>query len=185
MSNPVKALEGEKVYLRPMEIEDADLLYTHLNNDSEMRRLTGTHNVFSKIEIQNSFQSLGQDSGRVGFAIVTQEGDHLVGDVALNEMVFPNNRDANFRIAIFDEYVGQGYGSEATKLMLDYGFGILNLHRIELDVYSINERAIHVYEKLGFKREGVKRENWYYDHKYYNSVVMSILENEYRKLYLK
>lgn len=69
--------------------------------------------------------------------------------------------------------------------MLEYGFGILNLHRIELDVYSINERATHVYEKIGFKIEGVKRENWYYDHQYYNSIIMSILDYEYRDLYHK
>lgn len=91
MSHQVKVLEGKKVYLRPMEVEDADVLYHSLNNDTEMRRLTGTHKIFSKLEIEESFQSLGQDKSRVGFAIVRQEDDKLVGDIALNEMYFPNN----------------------------------------------------------------------------------------------
>lgn len=185
MASSVRVLEDEKVYLRPLEIEDTDVLYKSFNSDTEMRRFTGTQRVFTKIEIQNSFQNFSQDKTRVGFGIIRKEDDQLVGDIALNEMYSPSNRDANFRIAIFDTYVGHGYGTSATKLMLDYGFGILNLHRIELDVYSFNERAIHVYEKLGFKREGIKRDNWYYDHKYYSSVVMSILEDEYRELYQK
>ncbi len=182
MSRQVKVLEGDKVYLRPMEVTDADILYQSFNNDKELRRLTGTHKVFSKIEIENSIQNLGQDNSQVGFAIVNQKDDQLVGDIALNEMHFPNNRDANFRIAIFDAYTNLGYGTEATKLMLEYGFGILNLHRIELDVYSFNDRATHVYEKIGFQKEGVKRENWYYNHQYYDSIIMSILDYEYREL---
>lgn len=185
MSNQVKVLEGTKVYLRPLEANDAEILYRSINNDKEMRRLTGTHKFFSKAEIERSFQKFEEDKSRVGFAIVTQEDDTLVGDVALNDMHYSSNRDANFRIALFDSYTNLGYGSEATKLMLEYGFGILNLHRIELDVYSFNKRAAHVYEKLGFKIEGVKRENWYYEHQYYDSVVMGILESEYRDLYKK
>ncbi|MFC4617639.1 GNAT family N-acetyltransferase [Camelliibacillus cellulosilyticus] len=180
----VKALEGEKIYLRPLELDDVDILYQSLNNDTQLRRLTGTQKIFSKQEIKD-FVMQSQDMTRVGFGIVSQEDDQLVGDLALNNMQFSNNRDANFRIAIFDQFTGRGYGSEAAKLMLDYGFGILNLHRVELEVYSINERAIHVYEKVGFKREGLKRENWYYNHQYYDSIIMSILEDEYRALYQK
>jgi len=168
-----------------MEVADAAILYQSFNNDKELRRLTGTQKVFSKIEIENSIQNFGQDNSRVGFAIVSQKDDEIIGDIALTEMHFPNNRDANFRIAIFDANTNLGYGTEATKLMLEYGFGILNLHRIELDVYSINNRATHVYEKLGFKKEGVKRENWYYNHEYYDSIIMSILDHEYRDLYHK
>ncbi|WP_088006442.1 GNAT family N-acetyltransferase [Indiicoccus explosivorum] len=181
MEPKVKVLESDKIYLRPFEPGDAPILYQAMNSDKKLRRLTGTHKVFTLQEIEDFIRSSAADSTRVGFAIVTQDDDTLVGDAALNEMVFPNNRDANFRIAIFDAFTSKGYGSEAAELMLEYGFGILNLHRIELDVYSVNERAAHVYEKLGFKKEGVKRENWYYDHQYYDSVMMSILEHEYRE----
>ncbi|WP_370541814.1 GNAT family N-acetyltransferase [Alicyclobacillus sp. SO9] len=92
----------------------------------------------------------------------------------------PKNRSGNFRIAINTQLAGRGYGTEATAIMLEYGFGILNLHRIDLDVYSINERAIHVYEKVGFKREGVLRDAHYYNNTYYDTIIMSILEDEYR-----
>ncbi|SDW71287.1 Acetyltransferase (GNAT) family protein [Marininema mesophilum] len=67
--------------------------------------------------------------------------------------------------------------------MLEYAFGVLNLHRVELDVFSYNERAIHVYEKLGFKKEGILRESLFYDHQYHDSIIMSMLEKEYREHY--
>ena len=84
-------------------------------------------------------------------------------------------------MVVFDDYIGQRFGTEATKLMLEYGFGKLNFHRIELEVFSFNTRAIHVYEELGFVHEGMKRECRYYDHQYYHAVMMSILEQEYRE----
>ncbi len=114
--------------------------------------------------------------------MVRQKDDALVGEVVLNE-IDGRNRSSNFRIFIAAQYTGRGYGTEATRLMLDYGFGMLNLHPIELDVYTINPRALHVYEKVGFVREGVKRQNWYYDHQYYDSIVMSMLEDDYRARY--
>ena len=78
---------------------------------------------------------------------------------------------------------GKGYGSEAMALMLDYGFGHLNLHRISLGVFDFNEAAIRFYEKTGFKREGVQRGGYYYDSAYHDIILMSILEDEYRELY--
>lgn len=174
-------LAGKRVYLRSLEDSDAEFFYSSTNGDPEGRRLTGTQRTFSRKEIEDYIRNSRTDESRAAFAIVKLEDDGIVGEVVLNE-ISRNNRSANFRIFVADRYVGRGYGSEATRLALDYGFGMLNLHRIELDVYTINERAIHVYEKAGFKREGTKRENWYFDHQYYDSVVMSILEDEYRKI---
>lgn len=96
----------------------------------------------------------------------------MIGDIAIMDMDNPMNRSGVFRIAIDTQFAGRGYGTEATNLMLEFGFGILNLHRIQLEVYSINERAIHVYEKVGFKREGVLRDAQYYNNAYYDTIVM-------------
>jgi RimJ/RimL family protein N-acetyltransferase len=181
MSESIRLLRGNKVYLRPLEVEDAEFLYRISNNDIEMRRLTGTENSFTKEQIEGYIQRQWQDDSRACFGIVRQENNQLLGEVVIND-INKNNRSANFRIAITDEYTGQGYGTEAIQLMLGYGFGILDLHRIELNVYTINKRAVHVYEKVGFKREGIKRHHWYYNHQYYDSVIMSILEDEYKAL---
>ncbi|MGB8953884.1 MAG: GNAT family protein [Tumebacillaceae bacterium] len=183
---PIKYLQGEKVYLRPLEPHDVDKMYVSINNDLEMRRLTGTQRSFTRQQIEDYMAGLAGDSSRAQFAICVQGTDELIGDIALNNMYIRANRDANLRIAIFsEENCGKGYGSEAIRLLLDFGFGILNLHRIELEVYTINPRAYRAYEKVGFVQEGIKRKNYYYDHQYYDSIVMSILEDEYRELYKK
>lgn len=183
MSEPIKYLEGEKVYLRCLEPEDANEFYRSVNNDREGRRLTGTQRPFTLHQIEMYIDRIAQDDTRVQFGIFLQETNLLIGDVAIMDMDNPRNRGGSFRIAIDTEFAGRGYGTEATCLMLDYGFGMLNLHRIELDVYTINQRASHVYEKVGFKQEGLKRQSWYYDHQFYDTIIMSILEDEYRAKY--
>lgn len=176
---PVRFLEGKKVYLRPIELADTNWYFASLY-DRNTRKLTGTQKHYSREQIAAYIEGKSQDSSSVLLLIVTCDGDMPVGDIAIQN-IDTINRNANIRLAINrGSHQGKGYGTEALRLMLDYGFGILNLHRIELNVFSYNERAMHVYEKVGFKREGVQREALFYDHKYYDSILMSILEDEYR-----
>lgn len=176
---PVRFLEGKQVYLRPIELADTDWYFAFLY-DKETRRLTGTQKHYSREQIAQYIEGKSQDRSSVLLLIATCSDDTLIGDVAIQD-IHPMNRNANIRIAINNSsHRGKGYGTEALRLMLEYGFGILNLHRIELSVFSYNERAIHVYEKIGFKREGVQREALFYDHQYYDSIQMSILEHEFR-----
>jgi len=181
---PVKFLQGEKVYLRPVEREDARLMYDSLSNE-ELIRMTGLQGFFTLAGTESYVDRISGDSSRADFIFCSQETDEPLGDVVLNN-IDKTNRCSNMRVAMFNqEHYGKGYGSEAIRLLLDYGFGRLNLHRIELEVYAYNERAIRAYEKLGFKREGIRRDGWFFDHKYHDCISMGILENEYRELYKK
>jgi diamine N-acetyltransferase len=76
---------------------------------------------------------------------------------------------------------GQGYGSEAIFLLMNYAFGFLNFHRISIGVVGFNEAAIRFYEKAGFKKEGLERDGYYFNHCYSDFVMMSILEDEFRE----
>ena len=95
-------------------------------------------------------------------AIETRQGDPTyLGEVVLNEIDW-HNRTASFRIALAGEKLfGQGYGSE---------------------VYDFNPRAQHVYEKMGFVREGVRRDVLLWDGVYHSAIGMSILEDEFKGL---
>ncbi len=70
-------------------------------------------------------------------------------------------------------------------MLLDYGFNYLNLHEIQLDVMSFNERAIRCYEKAGFKQYGRRRESEYVNGKYYDRISMDILKSEFKENYIK
>ena len=175
-----RLLETKRIYLRPFEITDVDACFPSLF-DTEMRRLTGTQNSFTRTQVERYVENAALDDSRLTLVICLQENDQIIGDIALMDM-HAKNRSAHIRIAIDQvEHQGKGYGSEALLLMLDYGFGICNLHRIELEAYAFNERAIRTYEKLGFQREGVKRDVLFYNHQYHDAIQMSILEDEFRE----
>jgi RimJ/RimL family protein N-acetyltransferase len=183
MHIPIRFLEGKQVYLRPVSVEDAELYHRFLF-DPETRRLTGTQKSFTLEQIRQYIEAKNQDSSGVLLLIALTESDEVIGDIQLLE-ICPINRSCYIRIAIQNHtHQGKGYGTEAMKLMLDYAFGVLNLHRIELNVFAFNARAIHLYEKLGFKKEGVQREALFYNHQYHDSIIMSILEHEYRERYV-
>ena len=74
----------------------------------------------------------------------------------------------------------KGYGTECVKRVLDFAFDDLKLNKVELEVYDFNPRAIHVYEKVGFKIEGRKREVFYRDGLFHDLILMGILVKEYR-----
>lgn len=178
-STPVRFLEGELVYLRPIGVDDADWYFRSLYS-REGRRLTGTQKHYSREQIRQYIEGKAEDSSSVLLLIAQREDDQVIGDIQIGG-IDTFNRNAYIRIAIVSQdKQGKGFGSEALRLMLDYGFGILNLHRIELNVFAYNERAIHAYEKLGFQREGVQRQALYYDHAYHDSILMPILAEEYR-----
>jgi RimJ/RimL family protein N-acetyltransferase len=180
-NDPIKFLESERVYLRPVEAEDVDMLYFCLW-DTEIRRLTGTKAVFSKQQVKQFWEAVATDRSRIDLLICLQENQQPIGELSLQEIDY-QNRKAIVRIAIFDaEYHGKGYGTEAMRLLLTYGFDVLHLHRIGLDVYSFNARAIQAYKKLGFKQEGVIRDDLFYDGAYHDSILMGVLEDEFRAL---
>lgn len=86
-----------------------------------------------------------------------------------------------YRIGIFDPALhSKGMGTEATLLLLAYGFDQMKLHRIELKVLEYNHRAMRCYEKCGFRKEGVLRESALIEGKFYSDIIMGILEQEYR-----
>lgn len=77
---------------------------------------------------------------------------------------------------------GHGYGNEATKLILEYGFKHLKLHRIQLMVLDFNKRAQHLYKKLGFVVEGIQREARLVNGEWHDVILMGILEKEFERL---
>jgi len=118
----------------------------------------------------------------VTFGIVLKENDRLIGtcDLRLGPAA---NRTADLGIGIAEaEFHGKGYGSEAIGLLLEYGFGTLNLNRIELKVFSNNPRGIRCYEKCGFKREGVLREARWSGGRWWDIFEYGILAREWHSL---
>ncbi|WP_400162054.1 GNAT family N-acetyltransferase [Brevibacillus sp. TJ4] len=181
-----RPVEGEHIRLRYARLDDVEA-YAAFLQDEEMNRLTGSQTEFSRKDIEEWLRkiSIVNSGERVDYMIVEKSSGMLVGEVVLNEMDTVN-RSANIRIGIQGStFRGKGYGTEAMLLMLRVGFVSLNLHRIHLGVYTFNPRAIHVYEKIGFKREGVQRDVLFANGTFHDMVMMSMLENEFYERYGK
>lgn len=129
------------------------------------------------------FEKVHKEKERVWFSVVVKENDRLIGEAGLLRM-FHFWRTTDLTLIIGEKSAwGKGYGTEALLLLLDYAFGYLNFHRVAVGVVGFNERALHLYRKAGFKKEGVQRDGYYYNHQYYDFVMMSILEDEFRALH--
>ena len=172
-------LEGDRVYLRPIELADHAQLLAWAN-DPKVRGLTGEVSPTTASGLQTYLDKVNTDPSRAWFAIVVRETHCLIGECGLLRM-FPPWRTTDLSIILGDKSAwGQGYGTEAMRLLLDYAFGFLNFHRVAIGVVGSNERALRFYEKIGFKREGVQRDGYFYNHRYQDFVMMSILEDEFR-----
>jgi RimJ/RimL family protein N-acetyltransferase len=122
--------------------------------------------------------STNQDQSGAGFSIELTSDGQLIGHVTLWG-ARPTTRAASFAIMLGPDFASQGYGTEATRLMLGYGFRELGLNRIELRTWAFNRRAIAAYTKAGFTVEGRRREVLFHDGVFHDELIMSVLAAEY------
>jgi RimJ/RimL family protein N-acetyltransferase len=170
-------LKGKKVVLRPIKMSDAPR-FVKWFNDPEVGKFVSTRVKDLKEEI-SYINNLKKDKAQHHFCIDTNGGIHI-GSLALRE-VSKNNRSADLGIIIGDKsHWSKGYGSDAMAIVINFGFKKLKLHRIYLDVFSYNERAIKMYTKLGFKHEGNFRESYFWNGKFWDTYHMSILKREWK-----
>ena len=115
----------------------------------------------------------------LGFAIETLDDPPLLVGLVGISGARPKDRCAELGIALGREYIGRGYGTDATRIIVDYGFREMGLHRIQLSVAPFNLAGIRAYEKAGFVEEGRYRESVLHDGRWYDEVLMSILDHEW------
>lgn len=169
---------GEKIYLRILEESDLELTLRWLSTPDIMEALAKTWPV-SRASQDKWFQDLVRDKSKIVFAICLKSSDEHIGNVALREIDYIN-RNAMFSILISDsKYRGQGFGREATFLMLKFAFHSLNLHRVYLKTSTTNETAIQMYKSVGFVQEGHFRQHEYRHGKYIDKLIFSILKDEF------
>jgi len=173
-------LAGELVLLRPVEAADAAAMFAV---DPETYRLTGSHSAagLTLDSWRNWYATRAGHDDRLDLSIIERVSGEWAGEVVLNELDVPNESCA-FRIALQGpQFYGRGLGSEATRLIIDYAFNVVGVHRIELEVYDFNPRARHVYEKVGFVHEGTKRDALRWDGEWIDCHCMALLDRDWKR----
>jgi RimJ/RimL family protein N-acetyltransferase len=172
-------LVGARVILR-RHVPSNMAAFMRWYSDAEVARLTRYQDgPMRPEEIERFFTARALGAESLSLAVHVRETDRLIGTCALSQLD-SDNGSALYHITIGEKDVwGQGYGTEATRLMLDHAFGTLNLHRIGLSVFSFNERAIRSYRSCGFLIEGRAREAIWRDGRWWDEVSMSVLQGDW------
>jgi RimJ/RimL family protein N-acetyltransferase len=172
-------LKGEKVFLRPMKPEDV-LRQHHFDQDVEIYGLDCAYPRPAPLERAQAFYDnrTQRDPNLAPFAI--EADGQYIGYCSLMHL---QDRYGNLELGIMigdRQYWGQGYGRDAVKLLLHYGFHYLGARRIHLTTHAKNERAIRCYLACGFVEEGRPRKVLWIEGEYVDLVNMSILVDEWR-----
>ncbi len=171
---------GKKVDLCPVGSEDLDMLQKGYN-DPDVRDAMFMYFPLTENGTREKIENMVQHEQAINLMIVEKETGRSVGHAAL---VRPDwvSRMMTFYIVLLDKGVwSKGLGSEATRMIVEYGFSMLNLNRIQLHVNAENEPAKAVYSKIGFKHEGTLRQAMYKNGRYYDFWLMGLLAEEFKK----
>jgi RimJ/RimL family protein N-acetyltransferase len=177
-----KKVVGQKCYLSPCSLEHAEK-WTEWHNDLEVAIPLGDE-AYTPYSLDKTKEIISEiiKKQEHAFSIIELETDTLIGRCVLF------NIDTVDRRAMFGILIGEkacwdkGYGRDATRLMLDYGFNLLNLNSILLGVFSYNQRAVTCYKKVGFKEIGRRRQARIVAGKKFDVILMDILAEEFESV---
>ena len=163
------------VSLRPLE--RGDLHFVHvLNNNRSVMSYWFEEPYESFVELEELYRKHIHDQSERRF-IVENDGGERVGLVELVEIDHLHRR-AEFLIMISPDYQGRGLAKAATQLAINYAFRVLNLYKLYLLVDVDNASAIHVYESVGFRQEGVLVDEFFADGRYHSVIRMRLFQHE-------
>lgn len=184
MALDIVRLHGTRIDLDILETDEESIqLYTKWANDEYINMwIHGNdeiHSVASERQWATNANNSENSNQSYNFTIVEKESRNQIGTCSCG--IWGNARNATLGIYIGDENGrGKGYGTEAVKLLVMFCFEELNAHRVELSVFTDNEKAINCYKRVGFKDCGVRHECSYFGGKYRDLMYMEILKREWK-----
>jgi RimJ/RimL family protein N-acetyltransferase len=175
---PILNMTGEKVALGPLR-RDLLPLYQRWINDFEVTRTLGARLRPMAWEAEEGWYEQASKGDDAHFTIYERATMRPIGNTSLHDLDH-FHRTAEFGILIGEkECWGKGYGTEVTRLMLDYGFNGLGLHNIMLTAFSFNERGLRAYTRAGFREIGRRREAFRLGGQAYDVVYMDCVAAEF------
>jgi RimJ/RimL family protein N-acetyltransferase len=173
-------LQGKRIYLGTIEKEHCETLWEEFEYDFVNK--TEELNIGHSIEkAEEWFEQIKKEQGNthVRLGIFLNNGI-IIGDIALQDINY-KNRSCSIGMGMSKlEYRNKGYGKEAVKILLDYGFNNMGLERITANTLEINIPAQKSLERIGFKLEGKERKAIYFGGNKYDRYNYGLLADEYR-----
>jgi len=177
-------LKGKKVQLRPIKRDDlANFLKWF--NDPEVTQYLLLYLPMNEIAEAKWIEEVTTTGATTGVHLVIEaiENDTFkpIGTIALSN-INPRNQTAEFGIAIGEkDYWSKGYGTEAARLLIEYGFKQLNLNRVSSSAKAFNERSLRLHKTVVFRQEGIMRQSEFVNGKFHDKVMFGLLREEWQK----
>ncbi len=169
-------LETERLLLRQLTMDDVPVLF-EMHTDPMMNRYTDRAKMKSMDEAMEKMKtiiSMVDNRNGIAWAIVLKESGKQIGDISFWRLVKEHYR-AEIGYCLFPDFWEKGYMTEAAGSAIDYAFSKLNIHSIEANVNPNNVASIKLLEKMQFAREAYFRENYFYDGKFLDSAIYSLV----------
>jgi RimJ/RimL family protein N-acetyltransferase len=182
----LRVIRGDRVYLRAVEREDLARCHRWINDESLTATLAQRYPVSLAQEsdwIERATR--GQDPSRLPLAICLAKDDRHIGSCGL-EAIDRDNRTATLGILIGEaDCRGKGFGEDAVRALCRYAFDELDLRKVRLDVSVLNPRAEKTYVRVGFRREGILRQEAFRAGKPVDMIRMGLLKGELLEAFVK
>ena len=176
---PIVTIHGELVTLGPLVRDLVPTLTRWMNDLSGLRTLGPIPPRPMTVEAETAWFESIASSDDIVFLIREWTSGDPIGTASLSHIDF-RNRSAMFGIYIGEATArGKGYGSETTRLTLDYAFTLLGLNSVRLGVAAFNPAGIRAYQKAGFRECGRYREHWWHDGILWDEILMDCLAREF------
>ena len=168
------------IQLLPIDEIELYLLKKWQNDIDIKYPLMGFRFPIQTKSVEDWLEGIRQNNGINRIVYGIKSNDHSIGMISLHQIDYVNSK-AMLGIYIAEKKEqNKGLGSKATKLMLDFAFNGMGLNRVGLEVLGSNKKAINLYKKIGFIKEGIKRSAFFQDGSFEDIEIMSILRNEFK-----
>lgn len=171
-------LRVDNLYFRLPTLDDVEAICRLKNNEKAAYLLGGTYRPYSQDDIVNWINFHNNNDSEVLLVIEDTAAAKLIGHVGLYKIDKVAKKTEYGILISDDDSRGKGYGSKATKLMVDYAFHTLGMHKVTAEVLSENLPSISMFKKCGFSVDGCLRDDVYKNDKYYDVLCMSILNED-------
>ena len=181
-TDPFPILETERLHLREMTKADAKAFYLIRSNKMAMQYLDRplAKTVEDAIALIEKRQAMEVSQTGIGWAICLKSTGELIGDMGFYRLDRVNHK-SEIGYILNPDFWRLGYGAEATKAILKFGFEVLKLNKIEADINTDNQASKQLVLKMGFKQEAHLRENLFFEGRFLDSLIFGLLARDWDK----
>lgn len=170
-------IEGQRIYLRRLSVLDVNEKYLKWMRDSKVNRfLESRFEKWNLKKLRDYVRNILQNTNCIFFVIIDRETGKHIGNIKIGPIVFPH-RYAEVGIIIGDKaFLGKGLGYESLKLVKDYAFKNLKIHKLVAGAYINNIGSVKIFKKNGFIVEGIRKKQYLFKGKYVDAVLFGCLK---------